>query len=267
VPAPLKAQSFGLGRVRTEPLCAVSAHREHRARFASSRCASSLRRARSSFSHGHSADAPVRFTVRVFVQFNSPNLGSMTMSNDLFAIVLANLIFIGLLPFLFFRRDGSFNFRWWLTGMPFFLSASAVTAGRLQMVTRWPGLPEMPLSTLAVIIALGSMAMMGWTVGSHRVPLALWHQENDAAVSIVSWGPYKYVRHPFYASFILTQIAAVLAFPHAGTAAGLVYAVLALSLTARREEARLLASKLGQEYRSYGVKTGRLVPGIGRLAT
>jgi protein-S-isoprenylcysteine O-methyltransferase Ste14 len=191
----------------------------------------------------------------------------MAMTHELFVIIFANLVFIGLLPFLFFRRDGSFNFRWWLTGMPFFVSAAAVTAGKYGWFARMPGLPEGPLTTVAILAALSSMAMMGWTVGSHRVPLALWHQEDDSAVSIVSWGPYKYVRHPFYASFLLTQVAAVLAFPHPGTVAALVYGVLALSMTARREEGRLLTSKLGDEYRRYMTKTGRLVPGIGRLAS
>jgi protein-S-isoprenylcysteine O-methyltransferase Ste14 len=190
----------------------------------------------------------------------------MAMTTELFVIIFSNLVFIGLLPFLFFRRDGSFNFRWWLTGMPFFLSAAAVTAGRMGAVARMPGLPEGAMSTVAILAALSSMAMMGWTVGSHRVPLALWHQDNDSAASIVSWGPYKYVRHPFYASFLLTQVAAVLAFPHLGTVASLVYGVLALSMTARREEGRLLTSKLGEEYRSYMKKTGRLFPGIGRLS-
>jgi len=184
----------------------------------------------------------------------------------MFTIVLANLVFIGVLPFVFFRRDGSFNFRWWLTGMPFFLSALAVIAGRYGYFARWSGLPDDALSTAASLAVLGSMVMIGWTVGSHRVPLALWHQNDDAPASIVNWGPYKYVRHPFYVSFLVTQIGAFLAFPHIGTLGAFGYAVVALSLTARREEKRLLTSKLGDEYRIYMTKTGRLVPGVGRLA-
>jgi protein-S-isoprenylcysteine O-methyltransferase Ste14 len=187
------------------------------------------------------------------------------MTHEMFTLVLANLLFIGVLPFVFFRRDGSFNFRWWLTGMPFFLSAAAVSAGRYGYFAHWSGLPDDVMSTAATLLVLGAMVMMGWTVGSHRVPLALWHQDNDAPVSIVNWGPYKYVRHPFYVSFIVTQIAAFLAFPHLGTLGGLLYAVIALSLTARREEGRLLESKLGDEYRRYMSETGRLLPGVGRV--
>lgn len=188
------------------------------------------------------------------------------MTSELFVIVFANLFFIGMLPFFFFRRDGGFNLRWWMTGLPFFLSATSVVVGRYDLVTRWQGLPDSGFGAVAALLVLASVAMIGWTVGCHRVPLALWHQENDTAVQIVSWGPYQYVRHPFYVSFLMTQAAAFLAFPHAGTAAGLGYAAVALSLTARREEARLLTSALGAEYRSYMGKTGRFFPGIGRLA-
>jgi protein-S-isoprenylcysteine O-methyltransferase Ste14 len=188
------------------------------------------------------------------------------MAPDLFIIVIANLAFIGVLPFLFFRRDGSFNLRWWLTGLPFFISAVAVTGGRYELIAQWQGFPGSPLGAVATLLVLGSMTMIGWTVGSHRVPLALWHQDNDRAVQIVNWGPYKYVRHPFYVSFVMTQLAALLAFPHVATAVAFVYAVVALSLTARREEARLLASEMGTEYRGYMARTGRLVPGLGRLA-
>lgn len=198
--------------------------------------------------------------------FESEGIWNKTMSYELFIIVFANLAFIGLLPFLFFRRDGSFNVRWWLTGMPFFVSAAAIAGGRFQYLAHWQGLPDAPFAGAAVVLVLISMTLIGWTVGSHRVPLALWHQDNDAPVQVVNWGPYKYVRHPFYVSFVITQVAAWLAFPHVVTVLGVVYAVVALSMTARREESRLLASAMGAEYRSYMHKTGRLFPGVGRLA-
>lgn len=187
------------------------------------------------------------------------------MTNDLFVVVTANLVFIGVLPFVFFRRDGSFNFRWWFTGMPFFISGVALIAGHFGHLSPLNQLPPAATGALSALLALGSVGMICWTLGSHRVPLALWHQDSDAPVSIVTYGPYRYVRHPFYASFLMTQAAAVLAFPHWATGVGLVYAAFALSLTARREEKRLLKSDFGDEYRSYMAKTGRLLPGVGKL--
>lgn len=186
------------------------------------------------------------------------------MTSESFTVVFANLLLIGVLPFAFFRRDGSFNMRWWLTGFPFFASAAVLIAGRAGALHAMDDMPEARL--IACLLALTSVGMICWTVGSHRVPLALWHQENDAPASIVTWGPYKYVRHPFYASFLITQTAAVLAFPHVLSGAAFLYSIVVLSVTARREEARLVKSSFGAEYRGYMTRTGRLVPGLGRLS-
>jgi len=188
------------------------------------------------------------------------------MDEYLFEITLTNLVFIGILPFIFFRRDGSFNARWWLTGAPFFVSAATLIAAFMGRIALWPE-PQYPgVLVLAALLPLVSTGMICWTLGSHRVPLALWHQDNDAPASIVTWGPYKYVRHPFYTSFMISQTGAFLVAPHWGTALGLAHALIALGLTARREERRLLASSFGGEYRKYMASTGRFVPGIGRLA-
>jgi protein-S-isoprenylcysteine O-methyltransferase Ste14 len=187
------------------------------------------------------------------------------MSTELFAIIIANQCLVGLLPLVFFRRDGRFTLRWWLVAFPFDISALGVIAGKFGYVAVLAGLPQQTLAVLAALTALTSVTLIGWTVGSHRVPLALWHQDNDAPVGIVTWGPYKYVRHPFYTSLTLAELAAFLSFPSIATAIGLVYGMLAFSLTARREERRLLESEFGSEYRAYMQGTGRLIPGIGRL--
>ena len=82
-------------------------------------------------------------------------------------------------------------------------------------------------------------------VGANRIPLALWHQEDDAPAEIVTWGPYAFVRHPFYTAFLTSLAGGVRIAPTALTVASLVLAAIGLSATARREERRLLASPLG----------------------
>ena len=41
------------------------------------------------------------------------------MNHAIFLIQALNLMFIGALPRLFFRRDGQFYLMWWLTALPF----------------------------------------------------------------------------------------------------------------------------------------------------
>jgi len=186
------------------------------------------------------------------------------ISHPSLIVLMCNFIAIGLLPLLFFRRDGRYNLRWLATGAPFFVAPLVVVLGYADLV-RPPadidGAGLLLAQDAAIVLSIVSIALIAMTAGTHRVPLALWHQDNDAPLQIVTWGPYKYVRHPFYTSFLLAFMAAVLAFPHVLTLACLVYACIALSVTARREEQRLASSEFGDEYRRYMTTRGRFFPG------
>jgi len=185
----------------------------------------------------------------------------------LLTLILLNFIAIGLLPILFFRRDRRYNIGWLATAAPFFAVPAALLLG-------WFGVLDPPAvftgalsqagQVLAVILSVLSTALIAATVATHRVPLALWHQTNDAPVEIVTWGPYSRVRHPFYTSFLLALFAATIALPHVVTVGCLVYAYIALSITAAREERRLSGSEFGLDYQRYMLRTGRFFPGVGR---
>jgi protein-S-isoprenylcysteine O-methyltransferase Ste14 len=73
-------------------------------------------------------------------------------------------------------------------------------------------------------------------------------------------GPYRYVRHPFSAAFILALVGALLALPHWATLALLVYGTLQLGRTARLEERQILAGPAGEAYAAYVRRTGRFLP-------
>jgi protein-S-isoprenylcysteine O-methyltransferase Ste14 len=174
---------------------------------------------------------------------------------------LLTFIFIGLLPVVFFVR-GSFGWRWWLTGAPFFVSAVLLAAALVGWVhSPVPsGSWRTALDVMSVVCAAGTIALIAFTLGTHRIPIALWHQTHDAPRQIVTWGAYGRIRHPFYTAFLLAFIGAALAVPHLGTLATLVYAVVVLTLTAAREERRLLGSDFAREYAAYMERTGRFVP-------
>jgi protein-S-isoprenylcysteine O-methyltransferase Ste14 len=189
------------------------------------------------------------------------------MSSDTFVLLLVNFLLIGLLPRLTFRRDGHFHLTWWLTAAPLFVAALTVIALRAGMLTAASrGSLGTVADAIAVTTSAVSIALMAATVGTHRIPLALWHQDDDAPVEIVTWGPYGRVRHPFYVSFLLALTATVLAAPHPLSVAALVAGLVALTLTARREERRLLASDLGGDYARYLTGTGRFLPRLRRPA-
>ena len=182
---------------------------------------------------------------------------------SLLILLIVNFLAIGLLPVVFFRRDGKFNLRWLATGAPFFIAPLILLLGAfgvIDMPPQYHGTKLFVSQAGAVILSATSIGLIAMTVGTHRIPLALWHQDNDAPAQIVTWGPYKRIRHPFYTSFLLAFLAAVVAMPHPLTLACLVYAIVALSVTAGREEVRLAKSDFGAEYLRYMAVSGRFFP-------
>ena len=184
-------------------------------------------------------------------------------------LVLVNMAAIGLLPRVFFRKDGRFNAAWWVTAAPFFVCALAHAALLLGWLD--PSVTGTVLTVTAaaaIPLAAISIALIGYTAGSHRVPLALWHQrdEADRPAEIVTWGPYRWVRHPFYTAFLVALGAGFLAGPHLLTLGTLVYGLVGLTLTARREEQHLGSSQLGETYTDYARRTGRFVPRLRAVA-
>jgi protein-S-isoprenylcysteine O-methyltransferase Ste14 len=187
------------------------------------------------------------------------------MNEAVFLLLLLNLVFIGLLPKIFFRKDGRFNAMWWLTASPFLLCASFLIAAFAGYVQPFAG-----FSLIAVCLSVASIALIFFTLGTHRIPIALWHQANDAPQQIVTYGAYGRIRHPFYASFILALLSALVFCPHWGTLFTLVHGFTILNFTAAREEKRLCASEFGSDYEEYMRRTGRFFPRLSasrRIAT
>lgn len=184
------------------------------------------------------------------------------MSAGIYTLLMLNLSFMGLLPRIFFRTDGKFNLMWWLTSAPFFLSALLASLFYFKFLGLMPIFDnvEIALEALSAIFSVASISLMSYTLGTHRRRLALWHQTNDAPEEIVTYGAYKYIRHPFYSSFILASLATVALCPSIWSIALMIYISLMLNFTAAREEKKLSASIFGDKYRAYITQSGRFIP-------
>lgn len=84
------------------------------------------------------------------------------------------------------------------------------------------------------------------------------------AHTLVTRGPYRWVRHPFYDCMALFTLALGLMCANwfVLAAGGVVFGLLAAR--SRTEESKLL-ERFGEPYRAYRAATGRFVPGIGRV--
>ena len=96
------------------------------------------------------------------------------MSAGVLVVHLLTFVFVGLLPLIFFVR-GQSTWRWWLTGAPFFVCALALAAVLADLVVpalavgRWRPV----LDVVSVVFATSSIALVGFTLGTHRIPIAL----------------------------------------------------------------------------------------------
>lgn len=176
---------------------------------------------------------------------------------------LGSLAWIAVLARIFFL-PGEWNLQWWLNTAPFIVTGlgmvGVLTGAASPLVepsTSAGGL----LATASVLVVAASLGLSGFTLGTHRRRLELWHQHDDHPEHLVTEGPYAVVRHPFYTSYIASMVGCVLAAPHVVTLAMLVVVAIRLNATAAREEARFLTSEeLGARYAEYAASTGRFLP-------
>jgi len=83
--------------------------------------------------------------------------------------------------------------------------------------------------------------------------------------TLVTRGPYQWVRHPFYLSTAVLLVASALLTANWFVLASGVLTFTLLAIRLEREEVRLEA-RFGEAYRAYRARTGRFLPKSGSLA-
>lgn len=191
------------------------------------------------------------------------------MNSGIVLFCLVNFGFIALLPRKFFKQNAKLTPQFWLTAAPLFAAPALVAASFFGFIpTLLPA--DDPWAKVLVLIgvcaACISIVLLGMCIGTHRQPIHMFHDEGEtkAAHHLVTYGPYRFVRHPIYTSYLLALIGSIMFCPQVGTIACLVYAWIVLSKTAAGEEKRLSEpSEFGQEYVDYMKHTGRFFPPYG----
>ena len=113
---------------------------------------------------------------------------------------------------------------------------------------------------LGTALMLLSLAIFWWAVGTTRGRNLALAYSIDSPASLVHDGPYRFVRHPFYLSYLCFWVAGVVA--TATSAFGVMFfLMLALYLRAAlMEEAKFLGSPLENSYRQFQAETGMFLP-------
>jgi protein-S-isoprenylcysteine O-methyltransferase Ste14 len=119
-------------------------------------------------------------------------------------------------------------------------------------------------SVASLALFVGSQALFWQTLrafGSRRPSIAFAPGTPDALVTV---GPYRYVRHPFYLSYSLFWLAGAVAVPYWPMIVGSLGMLTLYYRAAAQEEQTIARSGLGAEYEAYKRTTGMFLPRIFR---
>jgi protein-S-isoprenylcysteine O-methyltransferase Ste14 len=112
---------------------------------------------------------------------------------------------------------------------------------------------------LGVALALGGFALLEW---AHRFIGPEWSEQPRLTQSqrLVQSGPYRWIRHPIYSSFLMILGSTLLI--SANWLVGLLWITsVAIDVTVRvRYEESLMSARFEEEYQAYAARTGRLFP-------
>ena len=111
---------------------------------------------------------------------------------------------------------------------------------------------------LGVAVGLAGLTLFAWMFRHLGLNITSTSMPRRNA-TLVTTGPYRWVRHPMYTAVLILVIATVLLTANAVVAMGGLGMFALLVARSRLEEARLV-EKFGDDYRAYQRRTGRIVP-------
>jgi protein-S-isoprenylcysteine O-methyltransferase Ste14 len=144
------------------------------------------------------------------------------------------------------------------------------TRGRLLVAAQFALLalwllagPRLASHAVGLLVQAGGLAVAGWAflvmiVAQRR--LFRIAPDPTGHTQLVTWGPYRWVRHPMYLAILMVVGPAWLAFPPDWRAIGFA-ALVAVLVTKLRHEEHLLAGHF-DGYAAYRTKSSRLLPGV-----
>ena len=123
-----------------------------------------------------------------------------------------------------------------------------------QPLVRWGGVL---LVVLGTAITVGSQLAMG---GSWRADV-----DPEARSPLVTVGPFRLVRNPIFTGSAITIVGLALVVPNVLSLLMVSAFLAGLEIQVRLVEEPYLLRVHGHAYRDYAARTGRFVPGIGKL--
>jgi protein-S-isoprenylcysteine O-methyltransferase Ste14 len=116
------------------------------------------------------------------------------------------------------------------------------------------------LDPLAVAVCGISGVVFAWavrTTGRQRLTAVF---SDDLPGELIASGPFRYIRNPFYAAYLLVYVQALVASRSWWAVLPLAWMACLYYRAALLEEKKFLRSNLALQYRQYSATTGRFLP-------
>jgi protein-S-isoprenylcysteine O-methyltransferase Ste14 len=112
----------------------------------------------------------------------------------------------------------------------------------------------------ALLVYFTSAMLFGLAREVNRAKLLSAAYSNDLPQHLVTQGPYRFVRHPFYVSYCLTWLAGAIACSSTLLIVVFAWMFILYCRAARFEERKFAASRLAKLYSAYCEEAGMLTP-------
>ena len=140
------------------------------------------------------------------------------------------------------------------------VSAAVLTTLAVFLILLWTG--EAPL--IAQLVALALEALSLWiffrTIAASRDGALHFAFDTENPVSLVTSGPYRYVRHPFYTSYLIFWTGLAIGTWLLWAVPVLLLMAVLYTVAARGEEAKFARTQMSDEYATYRARTGMFWP-------
>jgi protein-S-isoprenylcysteine O-methyltransferase Ste14 len=132
----------------------------------------------------------------------------------------------------------------------------------------WLDFARFPLPEWARWVGAGICAAGVWYFSeTHRALAQNWSPllEIRDGATLVTSGPYRYVRHPMYSSAMVIYAGFALLCANWLVAVTLLAGVVVVFVGRFRDEEQMMLDAFGDEYRDYMTRTGRVIPKLPAL--
>jgi protein-S-isoprenylcysteine O-methyltransferase Ste14 len=130
----------------------------------------------------------------------------------------------------------------------------------IYMFLLFAGEQPLPAQVIGITVILGSLALFGWAIVATRHAALTHMYDTTQPDSLLTTGPFAYVRHPFYTSYIVFWTGFALAAWSLWALLPWIAIVAIYARAARFEEAKFLGSPLAESYRDYTRRAGLFWP-------